>query len=282
MGFLPELGRILAALGYHVDPTTFLLLFGLMFARLVTVITMAPFAGGKSTPGNIKVGLAVILAAILYPSVAAGHANDVPQSVDALALLAKEVLIGAAIGMISQLVFYAIQMAGAVIDLQRGMSQMEFVAPQLQGNSSVLGLFQFQAALVVFLAIGGHLVFIRVLMESFIALPLTTFPKLPAGGLAVAQLFARISADMFILALGLCAPVLIVLILVDACFGAIARAMPQVHVNQESQPVKALVGLGVLFISLGFVMGHMIPALQSMVDQVRRLIEAMGGVLHGR
>ncbi len=277
MGFLPELGRMLTALGYHVDPSNFLLLFGLMFARLITVITLAPFVGGKSTPGNIKVGLAVILAAVLYPSVASGHANDVPQSVDAIALLAKEVLIGAAIGLLSQLVFFAVQMAGAVIDLQRGMSQMEFVAPQLPGNTSVLGLFQFQAALVVFLAIGGHLMFIRVLSESFVTLPLTTFPHLSAGGLAVAQLFGRLSADMFILALGLCAPVLIVLVLVDACFGAIARAMPQVHVNQESQPVKAMVGLGVLFVSLGFVMAYMIPALQSISRQIQDLVHAMGG-----
>jgi len=208
--------------------------------------------------------------------VGAGHAPEVPQSVAAFALVFKEALIGAALGLASQLVFYGVQMAGAIIDLQRGMSQMEFVAPQLQGNTSVLGLFQFQAALVVFLAIGGHLMFIRVLSESFVRLPVTTFPHLPAGGLAVAELFGRISADMFILALGLCAPVLIVLILVDACFGAIARAAQQVHVNQESQPVKSLVGLGVLFLSVGFLMDRMIPALESIIKQMRDVLGSLG------
>jgi len=277
MGVLPELGRLLAALGVNIDITGFLVVFGLIFARLIAVITMAPFLGGKSTPGNIKVGLAAILAMVLYPAVAAGHAPPVPQSVAAVALVAKEVLVGAALGLASQLVFYGIQMAGAIIDLQRGMSQMEFVAPQLQGNTSVLGLFQFQAALVVFLAIGGHLIFIRALSESFVALPVTTFPHLPAGGLAVAELFGRLSADMFILAMGLCAPVLIVLILVDAVFGAIARAAQQVRANQESQPVKAMVGLGVLFLSAGFLMDRMIPALQTIIRQVHDVVGSLGG-----
>jgi flagellar biosynthetic protein FliR len=279
MGVLPELGRMLAALGYQVDVTSFIVLFGLLFARLVAVIAMAPFIGGQSTPGNVKVGLAVILAAILYPSVAAGHAGDIPQSVSAIGLLAKEVLIGAALGLTSQMVFYAIQMAGTVIDLQRGMSQMEFVAPQLPGNTSVLGLFQFQAAVVVFLAIGGHRTFIRALSESFIALPLTTFPHLPNGGLAVAELFGRITADMFVLAIGLCAPVMIVLVLVDACFGAVARAAPRVAVSQESQPVKAFVGLGVLFISAGFLIEFMVPALDSMIRQMRDVVGSLGGTL---
>lgn len=277
MGILPELGRMLAGLGYQVDITGFLVLFGLMFARLVTVISLAPFVGGKSTPSNVKVGLAVILASVLYPSVATGHAADVPQSVAAVALVAKEILIGAALGLVSQMVFFGIQMAGAFIDLQRGMSQMEFVAPQLQGNTSILGLFQFQTASVLFLVIGGHLMFIRVLSQSFVALPLTTFPHLPAGGLAVAQLFGRISADIFILALGLCAPVLIVLVLVDSTFGAIARAAPQVHANQESQPIKALVGLGVLFLSAGYLVQHMIPALESIIRQMHDVVRALGG-----
>jgi flagellar biosynthetic protein FliR len=276
MGFLPELGRLLAGLGIHVDVTGFLVVFGLMFARLVSVIMMAPFLGGKSTPGNVKVGLAVILAMVLYPSVGAGHAAEVPQTVAAVALVAKEALIGLALGLVTQLIFYGIQMAGAIIDLQRGMSQMEFVAPQLQGNTSVIGLFQFQAALVVFLAIGGHLMFIRVLSQSFVSLPVTTFPHLPAGGLAVAELFARISGDMFVMALGLCAPVLIVLVLVDACFGAIARAAQQVHANQESQPVKSLAGLAVLFLSAGFLMDRMIPALQGIIRSMHDVLSALG------
>src|ERR1035441_10014230 len=98
MGILPELGRLLAALGINIDITGFLVIFGLIFARLAAVFTMAPFLGGKSTPGNIKVGLAAILAMVLYPSVGAGHAPEVPQSVAAVALVAKEVLIGMALG----------------------------------------------------------------------------------------------------------------------------------------------------------------------------------------
>ena len=54
-------------------------------------------------------------------------------------------------GLLSQLVFYAVQTAGALIDTARGMDQPAFVSAQLPGNISALGNFQFQAALVLFL-----------------------------------------------------------------------------------------------------------------------------------
>ena len=275
MGILPELDRILAGLGYRVDITGFLVLFGLVFARLVTVVAMAPFFGGRGTPGNLKAGAAAIFAAILYPSVTAGQAA-VPQGVAALALVVKEALIGAILGLVAQLVFYAVQMAGILIDEQRGMNQFAFVAPQLPGNSSILGSLQFQASLVVFLAIDGHLFFIRALRDSFSALPLTAFPHMAAGGLGMAQLLARLSAETFVIALELSAPVMIALVLVDACFGAIARVAPQVHAHAESQPVKSLAGLAVLFLSLGFVMGRLLPALEGLLRQVHEVVRTLG------
>ena len=103
-----------------------------------------------------------------------------------------------------------------------------------------MGLFQFQLALVIFLFLNGHLIFIRALADSFGRIPLFDFPHLAAPA-SVAQLMGRISGQVLVVAIQLGAPVLLTLFLVDAVFGMLNKIAPQVNIHQESQPVKAFV-----------------------------------------
>src|SRR5262245_59765075 len=134
MTMFQELARVASVAGLETDFTTFLLMFGLTFARLVAAISFSPVMGGNAVPGRIKAGIAVILAAVLYPNLTAAVTLSSKETVYIVALILKEVLIGMVIGYVSQMVFYAIQMAGTIIDTQRGMNQATFVAPQLPGN----------------------------------------------------------------------------------------------------------------------------------------------------
>src|SRR3989442_11329941 len=163
MDILPALQNLLNGLGYHVDAAQFIVLFSLGLTRLLTAITLSPFLGGGSIPGQVKVGLAAVITAVLFPHLVPADGAKGISVLLFFALLLKEAMIGATIGYICQLVFYSVQMAGTLIDTQRGMNQMTFFAPQLPGNTSALGNLQFQAALVIFLAIDGHLIFLRVL-----------------------------------------------------------------------------------------------------------------------
>src|SRR5215471_9090828 len=148
--------QILASLGIHADVGTFVVLFGLIFARMSGAITLTPFFGGRSIPGRIKVGLAVIVSMLLYANVAPENPGPLTTVLFACLLL-KELAIGVTIGFMAQIVFNSIQMAGAMVDYGRGMSQATFLAPQLETNVSLLGQLQFQAVLVLFLILNGHL-----------------------------------------------------------------------------------------------------------------------------
>ena len=64
MDLLRTAERILASAGIHTDLNTFLVLFGLAFARVGAATYFAPFFGGQSVPVRVRVGLAVVLAAI--------------------------------------------------------------------------------------------------------------------------------------------------------------------------------------------------------------------------
>jgi flagellar biosynthesis protein FliR len=268
MGILDVLTRLVHDLGYQGDVPGFVLLFGLALARIVTALSMSPFLGGRSTPSTVKVGLGVVIVALLYPGIAAPAAATPINPMLGVALLVKEVLIGATIGLLSQLVFYAVQMAGVLIDTQRGMDQPAFISAQLSSNTSVLGNFQFQAALVLFLILDGHLLFLKALHASYVQLPLVGFPHFRAGIPALVDAMARVSAGMLVIAVQMSAPVLVALFIVDVCFGAIGKVASRVNVYLESQPVKSMVGLALVFLIVGFLLEGMRNHLAAMIRQI--------------
>src|SRR5262249_30176933 len=161
-----------------------------------------------------------------------------------------ESMIGLTIGILSQLIFNGVQMAGALVDTARGMDQPGLFAPQLGSNASTVAQLKLQMALVVFLAVNGHLMFVRSLALSFERIPLRGFAHFDNVG---ADRAVALSAQIFTVALQLAAPVTVALFLVDICFAAIAKVAPQMNVNMESQPVKSMVGLAVLLLAIGIV-----------------------------
>lgn len=273
MQLLAALQHVFGALGFHRNVPDFLVVFGLAFTRIVAAISLTPFLGGQTVVSNIKVGLAVVITAIIFPGL---PVQDPPPAnvVLIVALLLKEAIIGTITGFLTQLFLYAVQMAGALIDNQRGMNQPGLQAPQLPGNISVLGQLQFQAALVIFITLNGHLIFLRALAHSFQRLPLFSFPRM-TDPLSLAQQFGEISGHTLVLALQLAGPVLLTLFLVDVVFGAIGKVASQVNIHNESQPVKAYVGLVIFVLSIGFIFVRCQDLLGEMMLNISRVLERL-------
>jgi len=275
MDLLHTAERILATAGMKVNLQMFLALFGLALARIATAVTLAPFFGGQSVSGRVRVGLSVILTAVLMPGLARTSVGVELSPLLMIALLSKEVLAGALIGIVCQFVFYGIQMAGTLIDTQRGMNQLSFVAPQLPGPSSVLAQLKLQAAIALFLLLNGHLMYLRALDASFVELPVLAFPRIEAGSMAMFETAARLSARSLVIALEMAAPVLIALALIDVAFGILGRMASQINVHQESQPVKSLAGLGVFLLASGFIMSRMEHNMGAMIGSVNEMVRAL-------
>jgi flagellar biosynthetic protein FliR len=251
--FLGLLESVLRIFEISHSPQTFIVLIGLSFARLVSFFSIVPFFGGAAVPARVKVATAMSLVVILYPSLEA----SVPAGqtlgfgpIGFIALLAKEVLVGFTLGFVASLVFEAVQVAGRIADFQRGSTMGELYAPQIQSRVSELGQFKLQLAIVLFIAIGAHRLFIGALLRSFDFIPAIGFPKLTAGWSPAAELIVVMTGSVLSIGLQLAAPVVIALLLTDLFFGIINRVAPQVNVFFLSMPVKMLVGVIVVLIIL--------------------------------
>jgi len=269
---LNALQHIFNDAGLHGDLPQFAALFGLLFARISFAIGISPFLGGKGASGRIKVGLAVVISALLFENVVPNPATEL-TTFKFMCLLIKEAVVGATLGLFTQVVFHSIQMAGAAIDYARGMSQATLFAPQLETNTSLLGHLQFQASLALFLLLNGHLLFLRALGQSFYSVPILSFPAFSGGLVAATDQIARYTAGSLLIAVQLSAPALLALFLVDVSFGMLGRVASGLNVHNESQPVKAMVGLAMVLLALAYIFSRMPGYFAELIQQVNQLMQ---------
>lgn len=214
--------------------------------RLSGLMLFAPFFGSMSIPPRIKAGLVIVLTILFYPSLAPTIATR--DFSDWPALVFSELLVGAALGIATNLVFDAAQMAGQVLSVQMGYSLVNILDPQTQVDSTVMALFHQTIAMLIFLRLDVHLWLLRAVGRSFTLLP-------PGSAhLSAAFTFAALRAGgrVFELGVQIAAPVLAATFLTDVVLGLLGKASPQAPLMLLGPLVKSLLGLVVLFFALKY------------------------------
>ncbi len=254
--FLQLLEVVLKTFEVGQSPQSFLVLFGLCFARYISFIRVVPFFGGQVVPSQVKVATAMSLVIVTYPALIAELPTDGSPlpfgAVGFIAMIAKEMFVGFTLGFVASLVFEAVQVAGRLADMQRGSSMGELFAPQLQERVSELGQFKLQLAIVIFLTTGAHRYFISALVRSFLFIPVLKFPHIENGWTPAAQFLTLMTGSVLSIGVQLAVPIIITLLLTDLFFGFINRVAPQVNVFFLSMPVKMWIGIFVLAVMMPY------------------------------
>lgn len=238
-----------------VQIATWLTAWWLPFARISAAMMTAPLFGHRAIPRPARLMAALLLAALLAPwqPVVSGFN---PLSLQGGLLTANEIILGISLGFILQLVFEAVLFAGQFIATGMGLGFATLVDPQ-QGSVAVLGQFLMLVTMLLFLAMNGHLAFIRLIAESFHAWPVATAVFSPDS----MQLVLGWIGAMLRGALGIALPAVIALLVVQVAMGVISRASPTLNLFAVGFPITLMLGLVVLERTL--------PAL---LPQVERLL----------
>ena len=85
----------------------------------------------------------------------------------------------------------------------------------------------------------------------------------------------RLSADVFILALKISAPVMVALFLVEVALGMMARTSPQIHIMEFGFPVKIAVGFFFLSLLLYIMAEHVAEFISGIAGLFINLLRAM-------
>lgn len=211
------------------------------FVRMLALISTAPVFGESSVPRKTKVGLAALLAITMAPTL--GALPPVPLvSAGGIWIVIQQILIGAAMGFSMRLVFTIVQAAGEYASLQMGLSFASFFDPTSGGNTMVVSRLLNVMAMLIFLAVDGHLALITTLAESFHTLPIADAP-LAAGGWFM---LATAGQQIFVGGLMLALPLIATLLTLNLAMGILNRVSPQFSIFAVGFPITLLAGLAML------------------------------------
>lgn len=221
--------------------------------RLAAVFSVTPFLSGTLLTPAVRNGLLALLALFLSPSVGEG----VPTShVLLLLIVAKEALIGLLLGLGFGVFVWVLQSVGDLIEFQTGSGNAEFFDPVGGHEGGATGGFLGWLAVTLFVAAGGLPAMFGAVVDSYRLWPVTAF--LPDPG-RVLLAFTLHEGDMLFLWIAkLCAPVLVVLVIVELGMGLVSRVAPQLNVFVFAQPVKSLLATLMLVLSLSLVHASML------------------------
>lgn len=247
--------------------------FILVLLRLTTLLSLAPFYGLTNVPVRLRIGLAVLVALIVTPVVAVPDLATYDLA-GFILLGMKEAIIGALLAFSLLLIFAAAQFGGHIIGYQMGLAMANTVDPQGQISISVIGEIYYVVAMLLFLAFDGHHFIMRAVVHSFDLIPIDSL-VLDGGGM---RLLIRLSANVFLLAIQLAAPVIAALLTTSVALGLIARTVPQMNVFIVGFPIKVGLGLLIAVLSLPFFAAAFQVAWQTAERDALTLLMAFSGV----
>lgn len=238
------------------------------FFRILGLFATAPLFSESSITTKVKVGLAAVLAMAISPILA--PAPDLATaSFSALLIALQQVLIGVALGLTMRIIFATVQTAGEFIGLQMGLSFASFFDPATGSNTAVLSRFLNMVAMLIFLALNGHLIMLNALFRSFEILPIRS-GSLHINGWGV---LIEWSGQLMISGLLLALPLIIVLLSINLAFGILNRTAQQLTVFAVGFPISLLVGLLLLTV----IVPQITPFL---ADFFNRGFESMLKIIH--
>lgn len=214
--------------------------------RLSGLMLFAPFFGSSNIAPQVKAGLVLALTLLLYPVV--GREIGTYSLAGWPIMAFTEFLIGAGMGIATNLVFDAAQLAGAILGIQMGYSLVNILDPQTLVNTTVVSVFYESIVMLLFLGMDVHYWILRAIGESFL--------YLPPGSMHLSSLFTlgviKIAGEVFSLGVQVAAPVLAATLVADVVLGLLGKASPQLPLIVLGPAIKSMLGLLILIGTLKY------------------------------
>ena len=239
-----------------------------LMTRIGAAMMAAPFFGAASIPATVRVcvtGAVAIFVAAWMPAIAAPAALF---SLAGLLAVMGEVVVGLALGFVLQIAFAAPTIAAELIGGGMGMSMAVSADPGSGGQTTAFGQFFTIVLILIFLAMGAHLHWIGLVVESYDAFP-------PGQTWLGADRFAAIASfagTMFETAVRIALPVTLVLLLVQILTGVLSRSAPSLNLFALGLPAGVLAGITALILAAPVIYDQLAGVVILSLEQVEAVV----------
>ena len=235
--------------------------------RCGAALMAAPMVGGTAVPAPLRILLSLVLGFFIATWV---PLPPVPAMMSLAAVLAvlQEVAVGLMLGFVLQLAFAIPLIAAEQISGTMGLAIATSIDPASGAQSGALGTFFGLVLSLLFYAIGAHLLWFDLLIESYRLLPAGQF----AFGSWRAQSVVMFMGYGLATAAAIALPVVLVLLLVQVVTGLIARSAPSLNLFALGLPAGVLAGIAALIIALPVMVHQFKGVIESALEHSATLI----------
>lgn len=215
--------------------------------RLAAFLVLAPPFNNRAFPTMVKAMLSIGMGIAVSPVVTTDFPNM--DAAAFLVALVEQIAIGAALGFLVYVIFSVLEGAGGLIDLFGGFQMAQQYDPMMNLNGAQFARFFQLTGIALMFSSGAYQIVLSGVARTFTALPLGA--SIPAG--LTAQTVAEQASGMFIGALQIAGPLIIVLFLADLGLGLLSRVAPALNAFSLSYPIKIGLTLalgGMVFVAL--------------------------------
>lgn len=218
-------------------------IFLLVLMRVSGIFIISPLFSAQNIPNILKIGFSFILSILISVTL---DINIMLEGTTFVAIIAKELMIGLIIGFISYMFFTIFYIMGQLIDMKIGFGMVNVMDPQYKVQVPLMGNFYYILAFLILFSINGHHMIINAIIDSYEFIPIGKFILNEEVAFSLINILSKTFATGFKLA----APIIGIIFLMDLLLGILARTMPQMNVFVVGMPLKILVGLLIVSVSI--------------------------------
>lgn len=244
-----------------------LIAYLLASVRIAAWLLVVPPFSSRAVPA---MGKAVLSLALAFATVPLAAGTTIPtQAAPLIFSVLTQVLVGAAMGFVTYLIFAAISAAGSMVDVFGGFALAQGFDPLSMNSNTVFGKFHQLLATTLLFATGAHLLIIGGLLRTFDLMPVGASADLTG----LPEVLTRAFGVFFTTAVQIALPLIAVLFVADLALAMLTKVAPQLNALNVMFPAK--IGLTLLIIGLAF------PALPDIIARLTELANEAVATLAG-
>ncbi len=242
-----------------------LIAFGFGFARIAAVLEMFPLFTTINLRGSMRATVAMVLTIPLVPMIQTQVETLVDPSLAYLFVIgAKELMVGALIGLLLAVPFWAVQAAGDIIDFSRGASAANLSDPVNASEQSTMGVVLLYAALAIFVVIGGVLALVEFVYDSYRVFPVVEI--VPDIGIDLVTALGEMLTQLALLGVIISGPLMLAMVMIDFSLVFSTRLASQIQATEFATILKGLA-------TAAFIPLYAVFLEQYLIDDWRELLQ---------
>ncbi len=244
----------------------------LLLTRISCFVYTAPFFSTPNTPRRLRVGFSVLMTVLIYNYVLPYQGLSYETIWEYAALVIMEAACGLLIGFVGNICISVIQFAGAVMDMDIGLSMVNMFDPVSRQQTGFTGTLYRYAILLLLIGTDMH----HYILSAFV----DAYRLIPVGGVnfQMARLFeimVGFMGDAFVIAFRIYLPIYATMLLLNSILGILAKVAPQMNMFAVGIQLKIFTGFTALILTVGLLPQLSDFIFSEMKQMITAVVEAM-------